>query len=420
MLAAYSLAMGALEPLAPTILRRRAKAGKEDPGRLGERLGHASAPRPPGDLVWLHGASVGETLSLLPLVEALDHERPDLALLVTSGTVTSARLLGQRLPPGVIHQYAPLDAPGAARRFLAHWRPSLGVFVESELWPNLLRQAKASGARLALLGARLSASSARGWTRAPKAARTLLQTFDLILAQDAMSRQRIEQLGGPVADVLDLKQAGAPLPCDDAELARLKAEIGGRPVLLAASTHPGEDDLVAQTFAALDLPTALLVLVPRHPERGSALAAALRAQGWRVAQRSRDERLEPFTQIYLADTLGELGLMFRLAQVVVMGGGFAGDVGGHNPLEAARLALPIVTGPDVANHREAYAGLLAEDGARLAPTPAELQAQLAALMADSALAHDVGQRAQTFAMRGDGQLGRALDRLRPLLPGPST
>jgi 3-deoxy-D-manno-octulosonic-acid transferase len=416
MLRAYSLLMGALDPLTPAILRRRAKAGKEDPARLDERLGRASEPRPAAALVWLHGASVGETLSLLPLVEGLRRERPDLALLITSGTITSARLLGQRLPPGVIHQYAPLDTPQIARRFLAHWRPCLAIFVESELWPNLLRQAKAANARLALLGARLSEASAKGWARAPDAARVLLQTFDLILAQDETSRRRIEALGGVVAGDLDLKMAGAPLPCDDAELHRLKAAIGPRPVVLAASTHPGEEEPIADAFAALSLAEGLLILAPRHPERGPGLAAALRARGWRVAQRGLGEALDDTVQIYLADTLGELGLLFRLAEVAVIGGSLIGGVGGHNPLEPARLGLPIVTGSDTANFRETYAGLIASGGALMAHTPEDVRAQLATLMADPVRARDMGEKALAYAARGDDQLERALARLRPLLP----
>jgi 3-deoxy-D-manno-octulosonic-acid transferase len=420
MLKLYSLAMGALQPLAPTILRMRARAGKEDPERLGERLGRASLPRQPGPLIWLHGASVGETLSLLPLVEALRRERPDIALLVTSGTVTSTRLLSLRLPAGVIHQYVPLDTPANARRFLKHWRPSVAIFVESELWPVLLLRAKASGVKLALVGARLSEASLRGWAKAPDAARALLGVFDLILAQDEVSRQRIARLGGRATGELDLKKAGAPLPCDEAELARLKAAAGRRSVVIAASTHPGEDEIIIGAFAALPAPAPLLILVPRHPERGSALAAALRENGWRVAQRSCGEPLTDQVQIYLADTLGELGLMFRLAQVVVMGGGFAGGVGGHNPLEPARLALPIIAGPDTANFREAYAGLAADQAVLMAHNPAELVEHIGQFLADPVRASQIGQRAKAFAVRGDAVLDAALDALRPLLPEPET
>src|ERR1700761_1255734 len=239
-LAAYRLLTTLLEPLAPTALAGRARKGKEDPGRIGERLGRSSTGRPAGDVVWFHGASVGESMSLLPLVEALGEARPDLHLLVTSGTVTSAQVLRKRLPPGVLHQYVPVDAPGAVKRFLAHWRPALAVFVESELWPNLLLGARKAGCRIALLGARISDDTAKGWTRAPKSARALFSAFDLIMAQDAQSWTRLRDLGAKVTGELDLKQAAAPLPYNEAELQTLRAEIGGRPVVVAASTHPGE------------------------------------------------------------------------------------------------------------------------------------------------------------------------------------
>jgi 3-deoxy-D-manno-octulosonic-acid transferase len=414
-LAAYGLLTAAAEPLAPGLLARRAARGKEEPGRLHERLGRPTLPRPPGDLVWLHGASVGESISLLPLIEALARERPHLALLITSGTVTSAALMAQRLPPGALHQYAPIDGPAAARRFLAHWRPALAIFVESELWPNLLLRGKASGARLALLGARISADAARGWARAPAAARQVLGAFDLILAQDALSRARLEALGARVAGELDLKQAAEPLPCDAEELASLLSQIGTRPVLVAASTHPGEEEMAC---GALADPDALLVIAPRHPVRADAIAAMLGARGLVVARRSKGERIAPQTQVYLADTLGEMGLILRLARVVVMGGSLTGGVGGHNPWEPARLGLPVITGADVANFRGAYAELVEADAAVIAADLASLQLTICTLMTDPDRAREMGERAKAAAGRGDGVLAAALAALAPLLaPG---
>lgn len=420
MLKAYRLAMGALEPLAPVILRLRVRAEKEDPERLTERMGRPSMPRPDGDLVWLHGASVGETLSLLPLVEALKGERPDLTLLVTSGTVTSAHILGRRLPRGVIHQYLPLDTPSGARRFLDHWRPGLAVLVESELWPGLLLQAKASGARLALLGARLSERSAKGWAGAPRSARAVLGAFDLILAQDGLSRRRIEALGGRVAGELDLKKAGTPLACDEDELRRLKSTVGNRPVLVAASTHPGEDEAATDALAAMAPPRPLLIVVPRHPQRGGAIAEMLAGRGLRVARRSQGQALDEQIQVYVADTLGELGLFFRLADLVIMGGSLTGGVGGHNPMEPARLGLAVVSGPDTVNFREAYAGLLSAQGAVTACDQAALNRLVADLIADPALRREMGLRAQAYAEADNQALDSALQALRPLLPGASS
>jgi 3-deoxy-D-manno-octulosonic-acid transferase len=417
-LLAWRLATTALEPLAPLLLRRRAARGKEEPARIDERLGRTGLSRPPGPLVWLHGASVGESLSLLPLIDALCIQRPDLALLVTSGTVTAAQLLARRLPARAIHQYAPIDAPGVARRFLAHWRPAAGVFVESELWPNLLLEARAQGVKLALLGARVSEGSARTWRRAPRSAAAVFAAFDVILAQDAVSRARLEGLGAFVDGALDLKQAAAPLPCDEAELAALKALIGARPVLVAASTHAGEEDRVLDAFRAVP-PPALLILVPRHPVRADQIAETLRSHGLAYARRSAGERPAPDTRVYLADTLGELGLFFRIAQAVVVGGSLIGGVGGHNPLEPARLGLPVITGADVANFRETYAGLLQAHAALMTPNQAALDAAVADLMAHPARAREIGLRAKAHAERGAEILARALAALAPLLPAPA-
>jgi 3-deoxy-D-manno-octulosonic-acid transferase len=415
-LAAYRALTALLEPLAPWVLAARARRGKEDPSRLTERLGRPSCDRPAGELVWLHGASVGETLSLLPLVEALARARPDLRLLVTSGTVTAAQTMARRLPAGVLHQYAPVDAPGAVGRFLGHWKPCLAVFVESELWPNLLLKARKAGCKLVLLGARVSEDSARGWTRAPRAARDLFSAFDLILAQDAESWTRLRNLGAKVTGELDLKQAAAPLPHDEAQLEALENEICGRKVVVAASTHPGEEEQVVKALLALPHPRPLLVIAPRHPARGRDLAEALRAQGLKLARRSVGERILGDTEVYLADTLGELGLFFRLAQVVLMGGGFGEGVGGHNPLEPARLGLPVVTGPDVANFRETYAGLLHAHAALMTPHQAALNAALADLLANPERAVAMGERARAHAQSRHDAAKAALDALKPLLP----
>ena len=229
-LALYALVSRLAEPLAPLVLRRRAAAGREDPDRIDERLGRAGRSRPEGPLVWLHGVSVGETLSLLALVEGLRTRRPDIALLVTSGTRTSADLLARRLPARVIHQYVPVDGPRAVRRFLEHWRPDLGILAESELWPNLVLGARRRGTRLALVSARITEGTARTWRRVPATARRLLEAFERILPQDRASAARRSGLGAACGRELNLKRAGAPLPFDPAELERLRGVTAGRPV----------------------------------------------------------------------------------------------------------------------------------------------------------------------------------------------
>jgi 3-deoxy-D-manno-octulosonic-acid transferase len=411
-LSLYRLATRALEPVAPLLLKRRAAQGKEDLARLHERLALPTVARPDGKLVWLHGASVGESLSILPLVERLTVERPDAAILVTSGTVTSAELLARRLPTGVIHQFVPVDTPGGARRFIAHWRPDLAVFVESELWPNLLLAAKAGGARLALVSAKLSDKSFDGWRTRPFAAHLLFSGFDLILAQDARAAERFTSLGGTVGGEADLKFGSAALPVDAAELARLKAVLEGRPLLLAASTHEGEDEIVLDAYAALpDRPR--LVIVPRHVERGLAIAEAARSRGLSASLRSLDPTAT--SEVTVADTLGELGLWFRLADLAVVAGSLVPGIGGHNPLEPARLSCPIVSGPHVENWLTAYAGLSAVEGVTLADAGV-LSQRLAAALADPAAGKAQAERAAAFVEARDAEARDGLSRIIELLP----
>ena len=401
-LALYGLATRLAEPIAPTLLRRRLARGKEDPARLGERLGHAGRPRPEGVLVWLHGASVGEALSLTSLVEALAAARPDVTLLVTSGTRTSAALMAERLPPGAIHQYLPVDGPAAVARFLDHWRPSLGVFVESELWPNLLLAARARGVRLALLSAKLSQASFRGWRRAPAAARRLFEGFDLILAQDDRADERVTALGGEVEGVADLKFGAAPLPADGAVLAARKAELAARPMILAASTHPSEEALIWTRWRSViegrpDKP--LLVIVPRHPERGPAIAAAARLEGFTTGLQSVNADLS--VAVFVADALGELGLWFRLARLAVMGGGFVDGVGGHNPLEPARLGVPVVSGRKVENWATAYRDLEATQAVLLVEDAADLDPPMRQALDDPAALTAMANHARAYVASRD-------------------
>jgi 3-deoxy-D-manno-octulosonic-acid transferase len=376
----YGAAMSLLEPLAPTLLRGRARRGKEDAARIGERLGRTAAPRPDGPLVWLHGVSVGETTSLLPLVSALRDRRPDLSILVTSGTTTAAALLAERLPAGVIHQYAPVDGPGAVGRFLDHWRPTAAVFVESELWPNLILAARARGVKLALLSARMTAASANRWSRWPASARALLSAFDLILPQDAAT--------------------------DPAELERLRTALTGRRVVLGASTHPGEDALIANAVRKA-APDAVLILAPRHAERGPEIAAMLGG-----TLRTRGEAVGP---VYVADTLGELGLFFRLADVVVMGGSFVPGIGGHNPLEPARIGRPIVTGRYAFNAADVYADMFAEVAALEAADGAALARHIRGLLDNPAIARRIGEAALAYAGRQGAALDHALTLFDPLI-----
>lgn len=413
-LSLYRLGTGLLEPLAPMLLRRRARQGKEDPARFEERLGFPTLGRPCGPLVWVHGASVGETLSAVPLVERIGRERPDVSVLVTSGTTASAEILAQRLPPFSLHQYVPVDAPGVVDRFLDHWRPDLVILLESEIWPNMILGAERRGARLALVSARFTEGAQSGWRKAPGAARRVLSAFDLVLPQDDASADRLTALGARVSGRANLKLVGGPLVHDPAEFERLSGAVGDRAVVVSASTHPGEEGIVDAAVA--DLPGRPLHLIaPRHPRRADAIEAELSLKGRTIARRSRGETLSPDVDVYLADTLGELGLFFRLGDVVVLGGGWAAGVGGHNPLEPARLGKPVVSGPHVANWAGVFEAMTEADAVRLADT-GELAGVVASLLADPAGAWSLGERARAFAKRQDGMMDQLWEQLAPLVP----
>ncbi len=343
--------MAAAAPIAPLLLHLRAGVGKEDPRRLRERTGRSLTPRPPGPLAWLHGASVGESVSLLPVVNALRTQRPQVSLLVTSGTVASAKILAGRLPERVIHQYVPIDIPQAATAFIDHWRPDLAVFVESEIWPNLILGARAGGASMAIVSARLSPSSLARWRRAPEALKAVFSAFQLVLARDREAAAGLADFGIGVHGLVDLKFGAEPLPFDVGERAEVRGAVGQRPIILAASTHEGEDALIARSYRTAAPPgsgRALLVLVPRHPARAAGIEIGLRRMGFasgRLSQKADPSRLD----VLIADELGKLGLWYSLAVIAIVGASLTKSGRGHNPLEPARLSCPIVFGPWVAN-----------------------------------------------------------------------
>jgi 3-deoxy-D-manno-octulosonic-acid transferase len=362
LLAAY-LAIGAMvSPLAPAILRRRLARGKEDPDRWAEKLGQITLPRPAGPLVWLHAVSVGEGLSVLPLIQRL--VAGGARVLVTSTTVTAARLLAERLPEGAFHQFLPLDLPGPVARFLDHWRPDLAVLVESEFWPRLITACRARGVPLALVNARVSDASARNWRRAPGLARAMLGSFAVLTAPDARVAGILAELGADPARIRQtgsLKRGTGRLPVDPAEIASLRQAYAGRRPWLAASTHPGEEETVLDALSLLQDPDRPLILAPRHPNRGAALREMITARGFSVAQRSTGEAPGK-AQVYLADTLGEMGLWFDLCPVAFIGGSLV-PVGGHNAYEAVAHGAAVVTGPQVANFAALYDRLFAAGGA---------------------------------------------------------
>lgn len=417
LLTLYRLATGLGGPLFEVALQRRARQAKEDPERLGERLGRAGLARPDGPLLWLHAASVGEALAVLPLIEALLAVRPALEILLTTGTVSSARLIAGRLPARARHQFAPVDRQVAWRQFFAHWRPALGLLAESELWPNLILEARRCGLPLALINARMSARSHRRWGRARSSAASLLGGFELCLAQSAEDGERFRDLGARrVAALGNLKSAAPPLPADPAALHEFRAALGDRPVWVAASTHPEEEAALFEVHrrVAEVVPAVLTILVPRHPERGAALAARSRAAGLEARRRAQDQLPGDGCAVYVGDTLGELGLFYRLARVAFVGKSLV-PYGGQNPLEAARLGCPVLFGPHMDNFRDLARRLEEAGGARVVGDPAALAAALVALLTDPGEGARMAACARAAAAAEADVLAATLAALDPLL-----
>jgi 3-deoxy-D-manno-octulosonic-acid transferase len=412
-LRAWRLLTWALSPAARLLLRQRAARGKEDWTRVNERLGLAGLPRPEGRLIWIHGASVGESLSALPLIGKL-LESGNTNVLVTSGTVTSAAMMGRRLPQGAVHQFVPLDTPGAVARFLDHWRPDAGLFVESDLWPNLILMAKDRGVKLALVNARISARSADRWLGAKKSVRALLSAFDMVLAQDEEIAARFKKLGARKVEVVgSLKADAPPLSVDEDALAVLCQQIGKRPVLLAAQTHPGEDETVlpAHDLLRANFPDLLTILVPRHTARAEDLEMLCGTRAYK--RRSTGGQISDQTAIYIADTMGEMGLFYRLAPFCFLGGTLV-PLGGHNVLEPAQLHCAVLAGPHTQSAPRAYDAVLGAQGFGRIASSADLAREAARLLGDPAAAQAAGDAAARGAASQSGAVNRTIDALRLL------
>jgi 3-deoxy-D-manno-octulosonic-acid transferase len=411
----YRAGLTALEPAAGALLLWRQRRGKEDPERLGERRGIASRERPDGLLAWLHGASIGETLALMPMVERLI--RRGLNVLVTSGTRTSAELLGRRLPPGAVHQFVPLDVPRYMRRFLDHWQPDLALVAESEIWPNSILELERRGIPLVLVNGRMSERSFRRWSRVPKVSGALLRRFALCLAQSQADGERLSRLGARrVAVAGNLKFDASPPPADARAVAHLSGLLSGRPVWVAASTHPGEEELVFAAHQAIAgrLPGLMTVLVPRHPQRGPEIAEMASAAGLEVARRSADGQPERSAEVYVVDTVGELGLFYRLTPLVFMGGSLVPH-GGQNPIEPAKLGAAILHGPHVHNFTDVYAALGRAGGARPVGDGEGLAEALGELLPAPARMRELARAASEAVESLGGAVNRIMQSIEPFI-----
>ncbi|HET6390510.1 glycosyltransferase N-terminal domain-containing protein [Hyphomicrobium sp.] len=416
-LKAYRAGTAALRPAVPLLLNMRGQQGKEDASRRGERLGFAGQPRPEGQVVWIHAASVGETNAILPLIDSLLAANPHIHILLTTGTKTSAEIASRRLPPRALHQYVPLDVPHYVSRFLDHWKPSISIFTESDIWPNLVLATAERGIPLVLVNARMSPRSISRWRKYAAVGRPLFSRFAAVLSQNQQITRAMKRLGAPnVITAGNLKIDSPPPPVNAEAVTALRNAVGQRPLFLAASTHPGEDTMIAAAHSLMrrDIEGLLTIIVPRHPERGGGLAASLGGLGLRTQLRSRSSTPESDTEIYVADTIGELGTFYSLAPVSLVGGSLV-ERGGQNPIEAVRLGSCVLTGPFTHNFRDAYAALFREGGAAVVRSSDDIARQVSLLLADQAAAQRMREGADAALQSMSGALAKTLGAIQPLL-----
>jgi 3-deoxy-D-manno-octulosonic-acid transferase len=417
-LKAYRAGTSLFGLVAPLLLAVRGRQGKEDTARRGERYGQASLPRPDGPLVWFHAASVGETNAVLPVIERLLAEREDLSVLLTTGTVTSAAMAKRRLPPRALHQFIVLDVAKYVAAFLDHWKPDVGVFAESEVWPNLILEASRRGIPLAIANARMSARSARRWKWFSGISLPLFSRFDVVLAQNEGLARTIKRLGARrVLAVGNLKIDAPPPVVDAVELDTLRQALDGRPVLVAASTHDPEEEIVAAAHRLIKakLPRIVTIIAPRHPGRGKAIAQALASRGLSVALRSAGERPDADTDIYIVDAIGELGTLYALTDVAFIGGSLIAH-GGQNPVEAIGHGAVVLTGPHWTNFRDFYRALLRHKGARQVAGAEELAASVVQLVSEESELSLMRDGAKQALESLSGALDRTVETILAMLP----
>lgn len=402
-------------PFAGFLLKRRLKSGKEDPSRVAERRGIPSLRRPAGPLVWVHGASVGEILSVFPLLERI--RANGFSVLLTSGTVAAARLAALRLPHGILHQFSPLDTPKFVKRFLDHWQPDLALLTESEFWPNLITEASERGTPFVLVNGRLSPRSFDRWKWMRRTSNTLLSRIDLCLVQEPEDARRLAGLGAKrIVTTGNLKFDVPPPPADSPALSALGRALQNRTVILAASTHEGEEAAMIEAHRWLrrSTPGLITIIVPRHPDRGGAVAELAEQNGLVAMLRSRGHLPDRGTEIYVADTIGEMGLFYRLAPIVFMGGSLVKH-GGQNPIEPAKLGSAILHGPYVSNFNAIYAELNRAHGAATVTDISSLTNSIQRLLSDPALVREMSKSALATVTRMGGALDRTFAAIQPYL-----
>ncbi|MBN9241453.1 MAG: lipid IV(A) 3-deoxy-D-manno-octulosonic acid transferase [Mesorhizobium sp.] len=415
LLSAYRFFGAAAYPLIGPYVAWRTAKGKEDRARSRERYGFASKERPDGPLIWVHAASIGEMIAVVPLVESILDTGVNIVL--TTGTVTSAKVADERLGESVIHQYVPLDLKPAVSRFLDHWRPDLAVIAESEIWPMTILELGARRVPQVLVNGRLSDRSFASWKKRPSLAEALFENLAHVIAQSEVDGDRFRALGArPVTVSGNLKVDTPPPPVDEKALAALQKQIGARPTWAAVSTHDGEELIAAEVHVTLRHrhPGLLTIVVPRHPDRAEALLAAFDGMELKVARRSKGERIEADTDILLGDTVGEMGLYLRLTEIAFVGRSLTSE-GGQNPLEPAMLETAVLAGRNVQNFRESYQKLLDSGGAKLVRDRNMLAGAVNFLLSNEAARHDMIAAGAATVEEMRGALARTLKALEPFI-----
>ena len=368
-------------------INKRCRKGKEDLPRFHERLGQAQLPRPQGKLVWFHGASVGESVSMLPLIHKLLELSPDISVMVTTGTRTSAEVMSKRLPARAFHQYIPIDNPPFTSAFLDHWHPDLVLWFESDFWPSMLSGIKERNIPLLLLNGRISDRSFKRWMKFRFVIKEILECFSLCLGQSEQDAARLQQLGAPKTLCLgNLKYAGLPLPVDHHALSRLQEQIGARPCWLLSATHDNEEEQIGAYLKSLQQtkPHLLTIIAPRHPERGRSIADTLSQKyHLNVSLRSAQDLITPATDVYIADTIGEMGLWYTLSPLTFIGGSLIPH-GGQNFMEPSRMHNAVIVGPHMHNFTDAMHRALSANAITQVANAEELYQTVNLLLSDSA------------------------------------
>ncbi len=409
----YSLMTILLSPLIFIWLGVRLYRKKEDFSRFNERMGFPSKQRPEGRLIWLHGASVGECLSMLPLIEKILNQDKNTHIMVTSGTKTSADLMQKRLPQRAFHQYIPVDFPWAVRRFVKHWNANAVLWFESDFWPNMLQAVHKNKKTLVLLNGRISDRSFKRWQKAKWFITPLLQKFTLCFGQTKEDAKRLKALGAyDVVCVGNLKFSAVNPPFDEIELSKLVDEIGGRPRAIAASTHENEEEIFIGFHLNLknSFPNYLSILIPRHPQRADEIEKMCQEKGLIVSRRSRHDNITKKTDVYLADTIGEMGLLYRLAPLVFVGGSLI-PFGGQNMLEPMRLGKVVIVGPHTFNFREIVKEACGEGALIQVKTSAEVLGNIDWYLSHPDEMEDIQRLAQSFATSQMAVLSRVYNTL---------